>query len=80
MILNNIKFSYVGDKPVNYIYHGTKKVYPPDFDGIWQFNQIPSAITNFSVTTSPSGTILVNWGDGSQNTINSGTNSSKTYL
>ena len=48
---------------------------------IWSFPTPPAGrtITGFSVTTDPSGTILVDWGDNTSNTINSGSLVNKTY-
>lgn len=48
---------------------------------IWTFPTPPSGrtITMFSVTTYPSGTILVDWGNNTSNTINSGSLVNKTY-
>jgi hypothetical protein len=48
---------------------------------IWTF-ATPAAgrtITGFSVTTNPSGTIQINWGNNTSNTINSGSLVNKTY-
>jgi hypothetical protein len=47
----------------------------------WTFPTPPSgrSITGFSITTDPAGTILVNWGDSSSDTINSGSLVNKTY-
>lgn len=48
--------------------------------GFWAFPEpiSPKAITAFSVTTT-SGTILINWGDDTFNTINSTALVNKTY-
>jgi len=50
-------------------------------EGFWSFPTPPSGrtITGFYVTTDPSGTILVDWGDNTSNTINSGSLVNKTY-
>ena len=48
--------------------------------GVWTFTTpvSPSTITGFSVKTT-SGTIKIDWGDGTSNTINSGSVINKTY-
>ena len=77
MVLNDITSAYVGSTPVNSIYIGDKKIFP--FYDIWQYEQISSNITGFSLTTSPSGSIDINWGDGIQQSINSGSSVSHTF-
>jgi len=47
---------------------------------VWSFPTVTGrTITGFSVTTDPSGTILVDWGDSTSNTIDSGSLVNKTY-
>lgn len=55
-------------------------IYASSSGGVWTFTT-PAAgttITAFSVSTT-SGTILINWGDGTSNTINSDALVNKTY-
>ena len=80
MILNNADNIKLGVSQVNKIYAGSNLVWPLPTSGFWTFNN-PSpgtTITNFSVTTT-SGNILIDWGDGTQDTVNSGVNTNKTY-
>ena len=58
-----------------------EELVPDDPEIIQSFPTPPSSrtITGFSVRTDPSGTILVDWGDNTSNTINSGSLVNKTY-
>jgi hypothetical protein len=78
MILNNIQNSYIGNKEISKIYLGNNLIFPA-LSGFWQFTKINSTVTGFSVTTDPSGTINIDWGDESVNTINSAQTINKTY-
>jgi hypothetical protein len=78
MLLNDIKNGYIGNREISRIYVGNKLIFPA-LSGFWQFTEINSTITGFSVTTVPSGTIDIDWGDESVNTINSGQTINKTY-
>jgi branched-subunit amino acid permease len=78
MILNNIKDGFIGNKEISRIYLGNNLIFPA-LSGFWQFTEINSTITGFSVTTVPSGTIDIDWGDENVNTINSGQTINKTY-
>jgi hypothetical protein len=59
----------------------TTELVPEDPEIIWSFPTPPAGrtITGFLITTDPSGTILVDWGDDTSNTINSGSLVNKTY-
>jgi hypothetical protein len=47
---------------------------------VWTFpTATGTTITEFSIETEPSGTILVDWGDSTSNTIDSGSLVNKTY-
>ena len=78
MILNSIQNGYIGNKEISKIYLGNNLIFPA-LSGFWQFTKINSNITGFSVTTVPSGTIDIDWGDENANTINSGQTINKTY-
>jgi branched-subunit amino acid permease len=78
MILNSIQNGYIGNKEISKIYLGNNLIFPA-LSGFWQFTEINSTITGFSVTTVPSGTIDIDWGDESVNTINSAQTVNKTY-
>lgn len=78
MILNSIQNGYIGNQEISRIYLGNILIFPA-LSGFWQFTEINSTITGFSVTTVPAGTIEINWGDESVNTINSGQTINKTY-
>jgi len=78
MILNNIQNGYIGNKEISRIYLGNNLIFPA-LSGFWQFTEINSTITAFSVTTVPSGTIDIDWGDENVSTINSGQTINKTY-
>lgn len=78
MILNNIKNGYIGNREISKIYLGNNLIFPA-LSGFWQFTEINSTITGFSVTTVPTGTVTLDWGDDTQNTINSGQTVNKTY-
>lgn len=78
MILSQIQTAYLGNQEISRIYLGNDLIFPA-LSGFWQFTEINSSITGFSVTTVPSGTITIDWGDGSQNTINSNQTVNKTY-
>lgn len=47
---------------------------------IWNFSTISSTISNFSVTTSPTGSITVDWGDGNEDILNSGDSINHMYV
>lgn len=55
-------------------------IYASSSGGVWTFTTPPAGrtITDFSVSTT-SGTIFINWGDNTSNTINSGSLINKTY-
>ena len=55
-------------------------IYASSAGGFWTFETpaLGTTITAFSVITT-SGTILINWGDGTSNTINSEALVNKTY-
>ena len=58
------------------------KIWPNNLSpaSIWTFPTVTGrTITGFSVKTEPSGTILINWGNNTSNTINSGSLVNKTY-
>lgn len=76
MILNNIQSGYVGNQQVSRIYLGNNLIFP---NKLWQFTKINSTITAFSVTTVPTGTITLDWGDDTQNIVNSSETINKTY-
>ena len=78
MIFDNIKNGYIGNQKIFRIYLGNDLIFPA-LSGFWKFTEINSTITGFSVTTVPSGTITLDWGDDTQNTINSGQTVNKTY-
>ena len=78
MILNSIQNGYIGNKEISKIYFGNNLIFPA-LSGFWQFTEINSTVTGFSVTTVPSGTIDIDWGDENVSTINSGQTISKTY-
>lgn len=78
MVLNNIKSAYVGNQKVSKIYLGNNLIFPI-LDGFWRFTKINSTITNFSVTTIPAGTVTINWGDDTQNIVNSNQRINKRY-
>ena len=61
------------------IYTDTNEI--PEPATIWSFTTPPvgRTITGFSITTDSVGTILVDWGDGTSNTINSGSLVNRTY-
>jgi hypothetical protein len=80
MFLNNIVNAYVGDKEVTSIYLGSRRIFPPVSYGVWQFDQIPSTISNVSITTYPADDITIEWGDGSEDTISSGDTINKTFV
>jgi hypothetical protein len=65
---------------VSYIQRKTVAEIIPDDPGlVWSFpTATEKTITGFSVTTT-SGTILVDWGDDTSNTIDSGSLVNKTY-
>jgi branched-subunit amino acid permease len=78
MIPNNIKSGYVGNQQVSRIYLGNNLIFPV-LSGFWEFTEINSTITGFSVTTVPTGTITINWGDGTENIVNSSGTINKIY-
>jgi hypothetical protein len=56
------------------------EIIPDDPGLVWTFPTVTGrTITEFSIETEPSGTILVDWGDSTSNTINSGSLVNKTY-
>lgn len=78
MILGTADDIKLGNSEVDRVYSGSDLVWPLPL-GFWAFNESDgSTISKFSVTTS-SGNILIDWGDGTQNTINSGGTVNKTY-
>ena len=79
MILNNIKDGYIRNKQISRIYLGDNLIFPA-LSGFWQFTEINSTVTGFSVATVPAGTIEINWGDESVNIINSTQTVNKTYI
>ena len=78
MIPNNIKSGYVGNQQVSRIYLGNNLIFPV-LSGFWEFTEINSTITGFSVTTVPTGTITLDWGDDTQNIVNSSETINKIY-
>jgi hypothetical protein len=78
MVLNIIQNGYIGNKEISKIYLGNNLIFPV-LSGFWQFTEINSTITGFSVTKVPSGTIDIDWGDETVSTINSGQTINKTY-
>jgi hypothetical protein len=52
----------------------------PILNNFWSFEAINSTISNFSVKTSTSETILISWGDGNTKLINSGEFVNHTYI
>ena len=78
MIFDNIKNGYIGNREISRIYLGNNLIFPA-LSGFWKFTEINSTITGFSVTTVPTGTITLDWGDDTQNTINSEQTVNKTY-
>ena len=77
-ILNNADNIKIGSDQVSAVYLDSVLVWPSA--GLWSFDTpAPGAtITNFKITTT-SGNILINWGDGTTNTVNSDQTVSKTY-
>jgi len=73
-LADNIK---IGSDQVTAVYLDSVLVWP---GGLWRFDTpSPGAtITNFKITTT-SGTILINWGDGATDTVNSDQTINKTY-
>jgi branched-subunit amino acid permease len=78
MILNSIQNGYIGNKEISKIYLGNNLIFPA-LSGFWKFTEINSTVTGFSVTTVPSGTIDIDWGDDTVSTINSAQTVNKTY-
>ena len=78
MILNSIQNGYIGNQEISRIYLGNILIFPA-LSGFWQFTEINSTVTGFSVTTVPAGTIEINWGDGTENIVNSSGTINKTY-
>ena len=70
MILNSIQNGYIGNQEISRIYLGNILIFPA-LRGFWRFTEINSTITGFSVTTVPTGTITIDWGDGTENIVNS---------
>ena len=78
MLLNSIQNGYIGNQEISRIYLGNILIFPA-LSGFWQFTEINSTVTGFSVTTVPAGTIEINWGDGTENIVNSSGTINKTY-
>ena len=74
-LADNLK---VGALQVTAAYLDSTRVWPNDL-ALWSFESPGgSTITGFKITTS-SGDVIINWGDGTEDTVNSGQVINKTY-
>ena len=81
MNLNNVSvISFQGNLAKEAWLNGIQLLGLGTTETIWTFTTPPAGrtITGFSVSTT-SGTILIDWGDSTSNTINSGSSVNKTY-
>ena len=74
-LADNLK---MGSTQVTAAYLDSTRVWPSD-ETLWRFESPGSStITGFKITTS-SGDVIINWGDGTEDTVNSGQVINKTY-
>lgn len=77
-VLNSADNIKIGSDQVSAVYLDSVLVWP--IGGLWSFDTPApgTTITNFKITTSV-GNIVINWGDGTTNTVNSDQTINKTY-